>query len=100
MSGWTVVDSLSNKSLPVGGTNNSGGASPYITPAPGQQDPVGKMRMSQGQALIDTDFEYGPQPTKWETLALQNNRSTAYYIPQAALNITSITGFGIMRDYM
>jgi hypothetical protein len=52
------------------------------------------MRMSQGQALIDTDFEYGPQPTKWETLALQNNRSTAYYIPQAALNVTSITGFG------
>jgi hypothetical protein len=94
MSGWTVSDSLSNKSLPVGGTNNSGGASSYITPAPGQQDPVGKMRMSQGQALIDTDFEYGPQPTKWETLALQNNRSTAYYIPQAALNVTSITGFG------
>jgi hypothetical protein len=52
------------------------------------------MRMSQGQALIDTDFEYGPQPTKWETLALQNNRSTAYYIPQAALNVNSITGFG------
>ena len=94
MSGWTVVDSLSNKSLPVGGTNNSGGASPYITPAPGQQDPVGKMRMSQGQALIDTDFEYGPQPTKWETLALQNNRSTAYYIPQAPLNVTGITGLG------
>ena len=92
--GWTVVDSISNKSLPVGGTNNSGAASPYITPAPGISDPVGKMRMSQGQALIDTDFEYGPQPTKWETLALQNNRSTAYYIPQAALNVNSITGFG------
>ena len=94
MSGWTVVDSITNKSIAVGGTNNSGAMSPYITPAPGISDPVGKMRMSQGQALIDTDFEYGPQPTKWETLALQNNRSTAYYIPQAALNITSITGFG------
>jgi hypothetical protein len=92
--GWTVVDSISNKSLPVGGTNNSGATSSYITPAPGISDPVGKMRMSQGQALIDTDFEYGPQPTKWETLALQNNRSTAYYIPQAALNVNSITGFG------
>lgn len=92
--GWTVVDSITNKSIPVGGTTNSGATSSYITAAPGQQDPVGKMRMSQGQALIDTDFEYGPQPTKWETLALQNNRSTAYYIPQAALNVTSITGFG------
>jgi len=92
--GWTVVDSITNKSIPVGGTTNSGATSSYITAAPSQQDPVGKMRMSQGQALIDTDFEYGPQPTKWETLALQNNRSTAYYIPQAALNVTSITGLG------
>jgi hypothetical protein len=92
--GWTVVDSNTNKSVPVGGANNSGASSVYITQAPGISDAVGKMRVSQGQALIDTDFEYGPQPTKWETLALQNNRNTAYYIPQAALNVNSITGFG------
>jgi hypothetical protein len=61
-------------------------------PAPGQQDPVGKMRVSTPQALIDTDFEYGPQPTKWESIALQNNRPTAYYIPQSPLTVTSITG--------
>jgi hypothetical protein len=92
--GWTVVDSITNKSVPVGGANNSGATSVYVTQAPGISDAVGKMRISQGQALIDTDFEYGPQPTKWETLALQNNRNTAYYIPQAVLNVNSITGFG------
>ena len=92
--GWTVVDANSNKSLPIMGTNSSGAAAPYFTPAPGAQDPVGKMRVSQGQALIDTDFEYGQQPTKWESISLQNNRQSAYYIPQQPLVITDITGNG------
>ena len=88
MSGWTLVDGNSNKSLPWTGTNNTA----YITPAPQTQDPVGKMRVSQPQALIDTDFEYGTQPTKWESISLQNNRQSVYYIPQQPLNVTSITG--------
>ena len=90
--GWTVVDANTNKSLPITGKNDSGAVSPYFTPAPGQQDPVGKMRVSQPQALIDTDFEYGQQPTKWESIALQNNRQSCYYIPQSPLAVTSITG--------
>jgi hypothetical protein len=98
MSGWTVVDTATNKSVPVGGTQSSGtpgGAGvAYTTPAPSTVDPVGKLRVSQPQSLIDTDFEYGPQPTKWESIALQNNRATAYYIPQSPLVITSITGLG------
>ena len=94
MSGWTVVDAVTNKSQPVTGKVDSGAVAPYFMPAPGQQDPVGKMRISQPQALVDTDFEYGPQPTKWETIALQNGRATAYYIPQSPLTVTSITGFG------
>ena len=36
-------------------------------------DPVSKIRVSQGETLIDTDFEYGLQYTKWETLELVNN---------------------------
>jgi len=42
-------------------------------------DPVNKMRVSMPQSLIDTDFEYSTQPTKWENLALMNNRPFAYY---------------------
>lgn len=90
--GWTVVDANTNKSQPVTGKNDSGAVSPYFMPAPGQQDPVGKMRVSNPQALIDTDFEYGQQPTKWESVALQNNRQSCYYLPQSPLNVTSITG--------
>lgn len=36
-------------------------------------DPVSKFRVSQPNTLIDTDFEYGLQATKWETLELVNN---------------------------
>lgn len=92
--GWTVVDANSNKSLPITGTNSSGAVSPYFNPAPNAQDPVGKMRVSQPQALIDTDFEYGQQPTKWESVGLQNSRQSVYYIPQQPLVISSITGSG------
>lgn len=55
-------------------------------------DPVDKLRVSQPQALIDTDFEYGTQPTKWESIGLQNNRQSCYYIAQSPLTITGITG--------
>ena len=35
-------------------------------------DPVSKFRVSTPENLIDTDFEYGPQASKWETLQLIN----------------------------
>jgi len=94
MSGWTVVDAITNKSQPITGKNDSGAVSPYFMPAPGQQDPVGKMRISSPQALIDTDFEYGQQPTKWESISLQNNRPGAYIIPQSPLNVSSLNSSG------
>jgi len=53
-------------------------------------DPVNKFRVSQPQALIDTDFEYGPQTTKWESVGLINNRPFAYYNNITPLLITNI----------
>jgi hypothetical protein len=98
MTGFTAVDGITNKSMPIGGTSSSGvgvsNGAIYTVPAPVAQDPVGKMRISQPQALIDTDFEYGTQPTKWEAISLQNNRQSCYYIPQSPLVISSITGSG------
>lgn len=52
-----------------------------VVPAETFMDPVGKNRVSTPQALIDTDFEYGVQSTKWETVALMNNRPSAFYDP-------------------
>lgn len=94
MSGWTVVDAITNKSQPITGKTDSGATAPYFMPAPGQQDPVGKMRVSTPQALIDTDFEYGQQPTKWESISLQNNRPSVYLIPQSPLTVTGLESSG------
>jgi hypothetical protein len=78
--------------LPVGGTQNSGTGVPYVAPVPWAQDSVQKMRVSTPQSLIDTDFEYGTQPTKWESVSLQNNRASCYYIAQQPIAVTAITG--------
>ncbi len=45
---------------------------------PIQNDAVERLRVSSPQSLIDTDFEYGLQPTKWETLELMNNIPSFY----------------------
>lgn len=41
-------------------------------------DPVNKLRVSTPGNLIDTDFEYGLQGTKWETLQTVQNIPTIY----------------------
>jgi hypothetical protein len=65
-----------------------------FTPSETLTDPVNKFRISQPQALIDTDFEYGSQSTKWESLALINNRPFAYYTntTQTYTDITATNG--------
>jgi len=60
-------------------------------PAETLMDTTNKFRVSQPQALIDTDFEYGTQITKWENLGLYNNRPFSYSSPTAISNIGSIT---------
>jgi hypothetical protein len=66
----------------------------YITPSETLMDPVGKMRISNPQSLIDTDFEYGTQPTKWETTTLLSNRPSAFYDATSPITITNIAGAG------
>jgi hypothetical protein len=61
-----------------------------FTPDQTLLDPTNKLRVSNPQALIDTDFEYGTQVSKWENLAMVNNRPSMY--PSA----TAIPGVSIM----
>jgi len=53
-------------------------------------DPVHKIRVSTPQNLIDTDFEYGLQPTKWETVELSQN-VPSYYVADGDAAIAFIT---------
>jgi hypothetical protein len=57
----------------LGGSGGSSGVSGEIRFPAELIDPVTKLRVSEPQTLIDTDFEYGLQPTKWETVELINN---------------------------
>ena len=62
-----------------------------VRPDEALMDPVDKPRQSQPQALIDTDFEYGTQVSKWENLILTNNRPFAFAFPTQIAAIGSIT---------
>ena len=48
-------------------------ASVEFEPVEALVDPVSKIRVSNPNTLVDTDFEYGPQSTKWETIELVEN---------------------------
>jgi len=49
-----------------------------MMPALTYQDPVEKFRVSTPQALMDTDFEYSLQATKWESVGLVNNLPSVF----------------------
>ena len=64
-------------------------------------DPVSKIRVSNPENLIDTDFEYGLQSSKWETLELNNNIPSFYVSDSDApipnlLSVASTAGSNIV----
>ncbi len=61
-----------------------------VTPIDTFIDPVSKIRVSNPSNLIDTDFEYGLQPTKWETVELINN-TPAFFSKGGDTTIPDIT---------
>ena len=62
-----------------------------FAPSEEYQDSVGKLKTSTPQALIDTDFEYGAQQSKWEATSTINNRPASYGYPYNALTVSDIT---------
>ena len=66
-----------------------------FSPSEAFQDPVNKIRVSTPQALIDTDFEYGTQVTKWENLAMINNRPFAF---PSSTGIVGISGISLPNN--
>ena len=60
-------------------------------------DPVSKLRVSNPQNLIDTDFEYGLQPTKWETVELVNN-IPSFFADASNYSISDVTSVTSTTD--
>lgn len=69
-------------------------------PSPTLLDPVSKFRVSQPENLIDTDFEYGLQSTKWETLEMVKNIPTFFSrtgdSELAIESLTTVTGSDVV----
>jgi hypothetical protein len=71
-----------------------------FSPSENYLDPVNKLRVSTPTSLIDTDFEYSTQQTKWEQLAMTNNRPFAHYsTATGGFNLSDITAINGSRTY-
>ena len=54
-------------------------------------DAIERMRVSNPESLIDADFEYGLQPTKWAGYGTVRGYPSAYELPGVDLTVTAIT---------
>ena len=71
--------------------NETEGYGTTIRPWQFGTDAIERMRVSNPQSLIDADFEYGLQPTKWAGYGTVKGYPSAYDIPGIDLAISDIT---------
>jgi hypothetical protein len=57
-------------------------------------DAIERQRVSLGQSIIDADFEYGLQATKWQTYQEIRKTPSFYEIPGTDITVTNITSNG------
>ena len=57
-------------------------------------DAIERIRTSNPQSLIDADFEYGLQDTKWQGVGLNRNIPSFFELPSLPLTVTNITSDG------
>jgi hypothetical protein len=54
-------------------------------------DAIERMRVAAPQAMLDADFEYGLQPTKWQAIGMMRNYPSLYELTGTDLSIVSMT---------
>ena len=54
-------------------------------------DAIERMRVATPQSMLDADFEYGLQPTKWQTIDIMRGYPSVYEIPGSDLVVSNIT---------
>ena len=50
-------------------------------------DAIERMRVAPPLSMLDADFEYGLQPTKWSAIATQRGYPSIYEVPGTELNV-------------
>ena len=53
-------------------------------------DAIERMRVANSQSMLDADFEYGLQPTKWQAIGMQRGYPSIYEIPGTELEVESV----------
>ena len=54
------------------------------------RDAMERMKVGIPQSMLDADFEYGLQPTKWQALALMRNYPSIYEIPGSDIAVINV----------
>ena len=54
-------------------------------------DAIERMRVGLPQAMLDADFEYGLQPTKWQAIGVQRGYPATYEISATDAEVSSVT---------
>jgi len=53
-------------------------------------DAIERMRVSNSVSMLDADFEYGLQPTKWQAIAMQRGYPSIYEVPGTDKEVASV----------
>ena len=54
-------------------------------------DAFERQRVAMPRSMLDADFEYGLQPTKWQTYSLMRGYPSVYEIPGTDIQVTTVT---------
>lgn len=54
-------------------------------------DAIERMRVAQPQAMLDADFEYGLQPTKWQAISLMRGYPATYEVSASDIAVVNVT---------
>jgi len=65
-------------------------AEQIVRPWPMGTDAFERTRAANPQSMLDADFEYGLQPTKWQTLDIVRAAPSIYEIPGSDIGISSL----------
>ena len=53
-------------------------------------DAIERMRVAQPQSMLDADFEYGLQPTKWQAIGIARGYPSVYEVPGSDTPVVSV----------
>jgi hypothetical protein len=54
-------------------------------------DAMERQKVGIPQSMLDADFEYGLQPTKWQAISMMRNYPAVYEIPSSDQSVISVT---------